>query len=429
MKALLVIFALGFALAMMISLPPGITANQAAAQNAINTINTSSNAVNATLSRAATEIDCSLPPTVSQQTSSSSGYYLSTGGQSSGDYSGLTFTDMNESHYSAINSISGVATVIPILQANEQDGQFAYQIQGIPTDASLINTYPIAPYSTNMTSGRTLQAGDSGVAVIGQTDADHWGVAVGGTINILGKNFEVVGIHGYSVATDESNIYMSLSDAQAITGNSGNATTLKVFCNNVNDVSSVQAQIQSSYSELDVNSATSLLSQVTGAEAQTAQELKQAQNTMNQTQGTAITEIAVAIVAASSIVLFIMLNIVRERTKEIGTLKAMGASSRVIMGQFMIEGIVLSVIGGVLGIAIGVVGATALAGALLPHVNQAAGFMTSSGSTSSTALSVSVSPELMLIGLGAAVLLGALGTLYPAWRASRTRPAEAMRYE
>ena len=63
MKSLLVILALGFALAMMISLPPGITANQAAAQSAINTIQAASNAVNATLSRAATEIDCSLPPT------------------------------------------------------------------------------------------------------------------------------------------------------------------------------------------------------------------------------------------------------------------------------------------------------------------------------------------------------------------------------
>ncbi len=347
---------------MMISLPPGITSNQTAAQNAINTVQSASNAVNATLSKAATEIDCSLPPTFTTpswaggapSSGGGSGYFLSVGGQVTGDYSGLTYTNMNESHYSAINSISGVAAVIPILQVNELDGSFAYQIQGIPTDASLINTYPIAPYSTNMTSGRTLQAGEGGVVVIGQTDADHWGVDVGGTINILGKSFQVIGIHGYSVATDESNIYMSLTDAQAITNNAGNATTLKVFCNSLNDVSSVQAQIQSAYSGLNVNSDTSQLSQVTAEEAQTNQEIQQAQNVMNQTQGTAITEIAVAIVAASAIVLFIMLNIVRERTKEIGTLKAMGASTRTIMGQFMIEGILLSFIGGVVGIAMGV---------------------------------------------------------------------------
>jgi ABC-type antimicrobial peptide transport system permease subunit len=43
--------------------------------------------------------------------------------------------------------------------------------------------------------------------------------------------------------------------------------------------------------------------------------------------------------------------------------------------------------------------------------------------------SMTLTPVLVLIALGAAVLLGTLGSLYPAWRASRTRPAEAMRYE
>ena len=44
-------------------------------------------------------------------------------------------------------------------------------------------------------------------------------------------------------------------------------------------------------------------------------------------------------------------------------------------------------------------------------------------------ISVTITPEIMLLGLGAAVLLGALGSLYPALKAARTRPAEAMRYE
>ena len=44
-------------------------------------------------------------------------------------------------------------------------------------------------------------------------------------------------------------------------------------------------------------------------------------------------------------------------------------------------------------------------------------------------MSVSVSPELILIGFGAAILLGTLGSLYPAWRAAKIKPAEAMKYE
>jgi putative ABC transport system permease protein len=121
---------------------------------------------------------------------------------------------------------------------------------------------------------------------------------------------------------------------------------------------------------------------------------------------------------------------VRERTKEIGTLKAIGFSNWTVMSQFMLEGVLLSLMAGVVGIAIGVFAGPAISGLLLPHVNVFGARVVALGGVSDTATqAATVSPQLMLLGLGAAVLLGALGSLYPAWRASRTRPAEAMRYE
>jgi ABC-type antimicrobial peptide transport system permease subunit len=90
----------------------------------------------------------------------------------------------------------------------------------------------------------------------------------------------------------------------------------------------------------------------------------------------------------------------------------------------------LSLLAGVVGIAIASVAAPALSGLLLPAVSQGtfgAGF--TSVSNSGTTASITLTPQLILIALGAAVLLGTLGSLYPAWRAARTRPAEAMRYE
>jgi putative ABC transport system permease protein len=140
-------------------------------------------------------------------------------------------------------------------------------------------------------------------------------------------------------------------------------------------------------------------------------------------------------VADGAIVLFIMLYSVRERTKEIGSLKALGAGNTTILGQFMLEGVLLSLIAGVVGIVIGVFGATSLANLLLPQPTQAGnglitiGGGTMTGSLETSAISVTITPELILAGLGVAVLLGALGSLYPAWRAARIRPAEAMRYE
>lgn len=433
MRALIVIVALGFALAMLISIPPGIIANQAAAQNVINAVKSSVSNLGSSLSVAATEIDCSLPATITTHwgsgppTSGSSGggyFQAQIGGSAVGASSAVQYTTMNQTHYSGIGSIADVEAVIPIIQVNEPQGSYEYQIEGIPLNSTLISNYPILP--TNITSGRTLQAGDSGVVVISENNAQQWGVSVGGTVDILGQNFKVVGIHGTSGLSDVATTYMSLSDAQAITDNEGNVTTLKVFVNNSNNIETVSTTISAAYPSLTVSNSQSLVSELSGLQSNSEKQVQEAENTMGQTQSVALVEIAVAVVAGGAIVLFLMLYTVRERTKEIGTLKAMGASSRTIMGQFMIEGILLSVIGGLLGIAIGAVGATSLAGALLPHVNQMAGL---SVSTNSTALLVSVSPELMLIGLGAALLLGALGTLYPAWRASKIRPAEAMRCE
>jgi putative ABC transport system permease protein len=127
---------------------------------------------------------------------------------------------------------------------------------------------------------------------------------------------------------------------------------------------------------------------------------------------------------------------VRERTKEIGTLKAIGFSNWTVMSQFMLEGVMLSLIAGVVGVAIASFAAPTLSGLLLPTVGQQVSAFggarmaaTNPGAPSAATSAISLTPELILLALGAAVLLGMLGSLYPAWRASRTRPAEAMRYE
>jgi putative ABC transport system permease protein len=144
-------------------------------------------------------------------------------------------------------------------------------------------------------------------------------------------------------------------------------------------------------------------------------------------------ETAIAVSATSVIVLFVMLYTVRERTKEIGTLKAIGFSNGNVMSQFMLEGVLLSLMAGVVGIVISMFAAPTLAGLLLPAATQGgvSGTFVRVGTftTDPTTAVFALTPELVAIALGAAVLLGALGSMYPAWRASRTRPAEAMKYE
>lgn len=357
-----------------------------------------------------------------------------------GAFGGGQMNPMNATLYSDINtSISGVAAVEPILQVSEGQNETTsfyghtftrlvpqYIIEGVPVTSDFVNNYPILP--TDIVAGQNLQPGETGDVLLSQNNSAYFGVGVGDTVNILGTNFNVVGIYSPSGIEGTEMLYMNLSDAQALTNNTGYITSLVVFAQNTGDVSSVSTAISALHSELTVSTNQNELSRLEANQSSSNSAVTDAQNSLATTNSTAIDEIIVVVAATSLIVLFVMLYTVRERTKEIGTLKAIGFSNSTVMGQFMLEGVLLSAIAGLVGIAIGVIAAPQLASYLLPTVGRVTGL---GGPTIRTgvAASVSVSPELILIGFGAAILLGTLGSLYPAWRAAKIKPAEAMKYE
>jgi len=468
MRALLVIIALGFSMAIMISIPAGISANQASTLGLTENLGATITQTQATINQTLTQIDCSLTSSMEgfgftrpEMNDSSSGF---PGGQGDfmpgqfgngtgmpGAFGGGAFgrggtTAMNETLYEDLSSIEGVAAVSPSLEVSEGEeeelesgGQSFtrmvpdYVIEGICLTSDLVDNYPILP--TNITAGRNLEAGDSGVVLLSESNIEFFDAEVGDTIEILDESFMVIGVYGSSGIEDLTTLYMNLSDAQALTNNTGYITSLTVFAASSDQVTEVATAISDLHPELSVTTGQQRLDQLEALQTNYETALANAETALAQTQSVAFQEIIVAIVATSLIVLFVMLYTVRERTKEIGTLKAIGFSNWTVMSQFMLEGVLLSLIAGVVGIAIGSFAAPALSGLLLPTVSQSGTFgrgftsMSDPGAASSVTASISVTPELMLIAMGASVLLGALGSLYPAWRASRTRPAEAMRYE
>jgi putative ABC transport system permease protein len=460
-----VIIALGFSMAIMISIPSGISANQASTQNLTENLGNTITQTEATINQTLTQITCIL-------SSGFEGFGFSRGnftagqfggggnfnpgqfggGFTRGEFGGGAFggggtSAMNETLYSDISSIENVAAVAPILQASEGTNQTLemfgqsftrlvpdYVIEGIPLTSFLVDNYPILP--TNITDGRNLQAEDSGVVLLSENNTKFFGVGVGNTVTILGQTFEVVGVHGSSGVEDRTTLYMNLSDAQALTNNTGYITSLEVFASSSSVVTDLATAISSLHPELSVVTAQQRLEQLQAMQSSYETALQNAESTLNQTQTTAFEEIVVAVAATSLIVLFVMLYTVRERTKEIGTLKAIGFSNWTVMSQFMLEGVLLSLIAGVVGIAIASFAAPTLSSLLLPSVNPFGGSVrlganavVSVGASNPSAAAIAIDPQLMLLAFGAAALLGALGSLYPAWRASRTRPAEAMRYE
>ncbi len=108
-------------------------------------------------------------------------------------------------------------------------------------------------------------------------------------------------------------------------------------------------------------------------------------------------------------VMNIMLVTVTERTKEIGLLKAIGAKQQDILIQFLIESVTLTLSGGVIGIILGIFGSFAVSQvANIPFI---------------------VSPVSVLIAVGVSSLVGIIFGLYPARRAARLNPIDALRYE
>ena len=105
----------------------------------------------------------------------------------------------------------------------------------------------------------------------------------------------------------------------------------------------------------------------------------------------------------------IMLVSVTERTREIGVRKALGATYRVIVMQFLIEAVVISLVGGAIGILVGI-GASKLIGAL-------------------TSMKTVISMGPILLSFGFSMAIGLVFGLYPARKAAKLNPIDALHYE
>ncbi len=305
-------------------------------------------------------------------------------------------------------------------------------------DASTPNLALVTP--SQVIRGHYFSSGKNArrQAVVSQSYANENDVSTGDPITVSDHKFKVVGVAQAPLGGQVSDIYIRLGVLQKLSDHEGRINVLRVRAASADQVSDVSTAIKQSFSGAQVTTAQDLAKRVSGS-------LVDAKNLSNKL-GTALAIVALA--AAFLIATLLTLSSVSKRTRELGTLKAIGWRQRLVVRQVTGESLAQGAIGALLGVAIGVGGA-ALITAFGPTLQATvAGAATAAGpgggpgpggplgafgqgqiaaGSSSIALTAPVDVSALLLAIGLALLGGLLAGAVGATRAARLRPAEALR--
>jgi ABC-type lipoprotein release transport system permease subunit len=240
-------------------------------------------------------------------------------------------------------------------QASSNSGRSSFNIdsfsvEGISTQSSKVG--PLA--GTKVTSGRNLNAMDAGkpVVVLDASYAKTASLSVAKTLSINGTNFDIIGIvksTGVS-ATTPSNSYIPIDEAQKLSTETGMFTTVYVKATNATAISSVKADLQKALPKATVSTQSDLASNVSGSLATAA----------NLVDEMGLWLAIIVLLAAFAMSILFTTSGVNRRTRELGTLKAIGWSSRRIVGQVMGESVITGLIGGLFGMVLGLAALVAI---------------------------------------------------------------------
>ncbi len=287
-----------------------------------------------------------------------------------------------------------------------------------------IDNQNLAYAAEDLEYGALLEEGDQNKCVIGYNIANEkfdTDISVGSRIRINDEKIVVKGIFeqqgmGGLTSTDDI-VILTARDFEKITGES-NIRAAIVRVNNPSKVESIAEEIEQTinenHGEDDFASATAMSSL-----------LETIQNILGILSIVLISIAAIALVVASIGIMNTMLTSVMERTREIGIMKAIGAENKDVMSIFIIEGMLVSIIGGIIGIILGVFGSQGMA-SILSNMESAG---PPGGGGGDMMLVPVITLFSIVLAVGVSILVGVLSSLYPAWKAANMSPIEAVRYE
>lgn len=233
---------------------------------------------------------------------------------------------------------------------------------------------------------------------------------VGQIININGVDFNIVGVLASmgtsSTGSADDTVILPLTTAQRLL----KTTSIRTFYVQAKDTNSVDTAM--AYLTIFLNKKYPSTSGRTSQNYRIMNEtsLLDTANSTNQNMTNMLSGIAaISLIVGGIGIMNIMLVSVMERTREIGIRKALGAKRRSILLQFLIEAVFVSGLGGIFGVLIGILGSELLQ----KYKNMA----------------MLVSPNIVIVAFGFSVTVGIVFGLYPASKASKLSPIDALRYE
>lgn len=304
--------------------------------------------------------------------------------------------------------------------APELSGRYQVTAKGTNTNTSIVGTTSDYPVVRNLeiASGSFITAQNikslSKVAVIGPTVRDDLfgenSNPIGQTIRIKSINFKIIGITaekgGSGFSSQDDMIFVPLSTAQQFLAGSDYVSTISVAAINQESMLQMQEEITALLLARHNITNPDLADFSIMNQADIISSASSITNTLTMLLGSIA---GISLIVGGIGIMNMMLTTVTERTREIGLRKAIGAKKKDITLQFLSEAISLTFFGGVIGTALGW-GASLL-------ITKFAGMTTE------------VSAQAILLAFGVSAAIGIIFGYYPAQRAAKLNPIEALRYE